>query len=202
MNLKDKMLLTAMGLTMLGGSLPGMAATVDSDEHIEHAKHPQQSNRHHYNSRAQLYDYMPAAERENTARPENGVVFEQVGFLQGKTYFTDAFEILHSGTYEVTLTDFNFPKPLKMAGLNITTATESLGSLMATGSFTFDANPGNYYLSFFGDADHLGQYGIKVAQYGILISAVNASPVPVPGAAWLLGSGLVGLVGFMRRKSA
>ena len=33
------------------------------------------------------------------------------------------------------------------------------------------------------------------------VSAAEISPVPVPAAAWLFGSGLVGLIGFARRKA-
>jgi hypothetical protein len=62
--------------------------------------------------------------------------------------------------------------------------------------------PGNYYLSFLGKANNLGQFGIQVPQYGILVSEVGVSVVPVPAAAWLLGSGLIGLAGVIRRKSA
>ncbi|MEQ1621416.1 MAG: VPLPA-CTERM sorting domain-containing protein [Methylococcales bacterium] len=32
--------------------------------------------------------------------------------------------------------------------------------------------------------------------------AANVSAVPVPGAVWLLGSGLAGLVGLQRRKKS
>lgn len=37
---------------------------------------------------------------------------------------------------------------------------------------------------------------------GFDIDAVKASPTPIPGAAWLLGSGLIGLVGLRRRFNA
>ena len=77
------------------------------------------------------------------------VVFETVDLFRNKTFFTEAFHIDTAGTYQVILTDFEFPKPLRKSALNITTATESLGSLFGPSSFTFDADPGLYYVSFF-----------------------------------------------------
>ena len=179
-----------------------------------------------------------------------GVVFETVDLFKNRTYFTEAFHIDTAGTYQVILTDFEFPNPLKKSALNITTATESLGSLSGPGSFTFEADPGRYYVSFFAQAGggghsrrhhhrdddehsrrkkhddddggfehpeysdltwyvdpsfpwygnrHGHDYGykaMKLGQYGIEISQV-----PVPAAAWLFGSGLLGLAGIARRRS-
>jgi len=78
--------------------------------------------------------------------------------------------------------------------MSVTTATDSLGILLVPGSFNFEATPGDYFVSFFGFADvsapQLGQYGIEISQ------------VPVPAAAWLFCSGLIGLIGISRRKKA
>ena len=38
--------------------------------------------------------------------------------------------------------------------------------------------------------------------YSTLSGTYSTTPVPVPGAAWLLGSGLMGLIGLGRRKKA
>ena len=122
------------------------------------------------------------------------VVYEKVELFQTETLFTDMFEISEAGSYKATLTDFEFPMPMVATGMSVTTATDLLGSLLAPGSFNFDATPGNYFVSFFGFADvsapQLGQYGIEISQ------------VPVPAAVWLFGSGLIGFVGMARRQQA
>ena len=122
----------------------------------------------------------------------NTVVYDKVELFQTETFFTDTFEIFEVGSYLATLTDFEFPVPMIATGMSVTTATESLGSLLAPGSFTFDAMPGEYFVSFFGfanvSAPELGQYGIEISQ------------VPVPAAVWLFGSGLIGFVGVARRR--
>lgn len=121
-------------------------------------------------------------------------VYEKVELFQTETFFTDSFEISDAGVYTATLTDFSFPAPMIDTGMNVTTTKDWLGGLMAPGSFTFNATPGRYYVSFFGSADfstslQLGQYGIDISQ------------VPVPAAIWLFGSGLIGLVFVARRKA-
>ena len=122
----------------------------------------------------------------------NTVVYDKVELFQTGAFFTDMFEISEAGSYKATLTDFEFPEPMISAGMSVVTATELLGSLLAPGSFTFDAMPGNYFVTFYGFADtsapQLGQYGIEISQ------------VPVPAAVWLFGSGLIGLVGVARRR--
>ena len=54
--------------------------------------------------------------------------------------------------------------------------------------------------------DNLGQYGIQIALVesgsGYPGGGGNSGVVPLPGAVWLFGTGLLGLVGFSRRSSA
>ena len=125
----------------------------------------------------------------------NTVVYDNVELFKTETFFTEVFEISDAGSYMATLTDFNFPAPMVGTGMSVTTATDMLGSLMAPGSFNFNATPGKYFVSFFGNADthkcsRLGQYGIEISQ------------VPVPATALLFVSGLLGLIGIARRKNA
>ena len=124
----------------------------------------------------------------------NTVVYDKVELFQTGAFFTDMFEISEAGSYKATLTDFEFPIPMLATGMSITTATDLLGSLLAPGSFNFDATPGKYFVSFFGFADmsapQLGNYGIEISQ------------IPIPAAVWLFGSGLLGLCLISRRNKA
>jgi len=124
----------------------------------------------------------------------NTVVYDKVELFQTEAFFTDMFEISEAGSYNVTLTDFEFPIPMLATGMSVTTATDLLGSLLAAGSFNFDATPGKYFVSFFGfantSAPQLGNYGIEISQ------------IPVPAAVWLFGSGLLGLYLISRRSKA
>jgi len=140
-----------------------------------------------------------AGDIESAPIPTGESVFEDVDLFSGRKFFTELFRIDIQGTYQATLTDFTFPNPLERIGMNITTATESLGMLTEPGFFTFDANPGNYFVSFFGEAHHLGQYGIGISRAGS--PSIVSSPVPLPAGLWLFGSGLMGLAGVVRRKT-
>jgi len=123
----------------------------------------------------------------------NTVVYEEVELFDTQTVLNDTFTVIDAGTYRAILTDFEFPEPMAQSGMAVTTATELLGSLNAPGSFSFDATPGDYFVSFFGEAGASTSYGM----YGIEISQV-----PLPAAVWLFGSGLIGLIGISRRKKA
>jgi len=47
------------------------------------------------------------------------------------------------------------------------------------------------------------QFNVSLTSSGLTYSAISSgSPVPIPAAVWLLGSGLLGLAGVARRKSA
>ncbi|GMQ87874.1 MAG: hypothetical protein BMS9Abin08_1086 [Gammaproteobacteria bacterium] len=177
---------------------------------VSHHDHDYQHNKPNYT----------AIDHDEIIQAETGsgdVVFEKAEHFKNKTYFTNIFSIDTAGTYEVTLTDFEFPNSLGKSGLNIATGTDSLAKLFGPGSFTFDAVPGNYYVSFFAKAGpgpirdmdfhdidwthHQKGYhrgGMHLGQYGIQISLTN--PVPLPAAAWLFGSGLIGLTGIAWRK--
>ena len=127
--------------------------------------------------------------------------YDQVEFFRGGYASIAGFTILSADTYKLSLTDLGFPGMLKDVGAAVTTSTGKLGEIIGTGSILFTAEPGKYYLSIFADTLRycdLGQFGLNLqATSGI----PDPSAVPVPGALWLLGSGLLALAGFIRRSA-
>ena len=91
-------------------------------------------------------------------------------------------------------------KILDIAGLNMNIYYEGTTLLSSSGSgvSVFNANvlPGSYHAVITGTST-----GLSGGTY-IMSMAATPAPVPVPAAAWLLGSGLIGLVAVARRKDA
>jgi len=54
-----------------------------------------------------------------------------------------------------------------------------------------------------GNTNYAAFYGNYISQTPVLdVTYANATPTPIPAAAWLLGSGLLGLVGIRRKNNA
>jgi hypothetical protein len=151
------------------------------------------------------------------------VVFEKVDVVSEPTAFAESFEITRPGPYQATLTDFEFPTAFDEIGLTVTSSTQKLGSLSAPGSFTFDAEPGTYYVGFlaipefqytvpqfFGllqaalnsASDVHPKSAVTDANFGVGMYGIEVKFVPIPAAAWLLGSGLFGLLMIARGRRA
>lgn len=131
---------------------------------------------------------MASGAQAHTVTIDEGNPYQDVGFVGKKGITeTNVFEIALAGTYQATLTDFHFPEPFDVIQLIVTSATEEYGRLTAPGTFFFNADPGRYFLSLWGETGSdfkLGLYGIEIAYVS------NVAPVPLPPAALLLVSAL------------
>ncbi len=93
------------------------------------------------------------------------------------------------------------------AGLFPYVTTEDL--LIGTVTYDYEVTAGvdilwNYDYHSFGGLWNDDTYsGLELYDLGYLTyNGVNANPVPVPAAIWLLGSGLVGILGIRRKKNS
>jgi len=108
---------------------------------------------------------------------------------------SESFTIKQAGSYQVTLSDFKFPKNFSELDLLIgTSVAPESGKLQGPGTFTFNATPGTYWANVFGITDK----PLDIGLYGIRIEQMSVAPVPVPTSILMLGSALVAFVGFGR----
>ena len=122
------------------------------------------------------------------------VVFDTTGFFAGTApgFANPSFTISTGGNYLATLSDLSFgPLGFSTLLMSVSTSTSNLGSTSSPGSFSFTASPGEYFANVIGLPTGLGGlFGIQISQ------------VPVPATAYLLGSGLIGLLSIARRREA
>lgn len=128
----------------------------------------------------------------------DGSGYESVNFFMGTTYESRKFNVLEAGTYQLTIADLVFPLPLASIGVAVTTAQDKLSEIFGSGSTLVDLSAGTHYLNYFAQAqdfNDLGLFGMTFRMHGS-----GVSQVPVPAAAWLLGTGLIALAGFTRKR--
>lgn len=121
------------------------------------------------------------------------IVLEETGFIFGfsgenYSFIADQAPLV----YEVTLTDFEFPAAFDFLGVAITTSTDKVAELLAPGMTTFNVELGTTYfanvLGSAADPPGAGLFGLKITS------------VPNPPTLFLLGSGIIGILGFRRRS--
>jgi hypothetical protein len=111
---------------------------------------------------------------------------------------------LYGNTFVVTVGDITFT-PDERIGVSDPRLYMTAGSIdLAAGGFTFYATDTDTLVTFnsyFSDFDGDDAFG-DLMYYGEWdAGSFTTTVVPVPAAVWLLGSGLLGLVGIARRKA-
>jgi len=120
------------------------------------------------------------------------VIYDSAGFIQGQQSFVQSFDITTAGTLTVSLADIPWLDTVSNLNFFLTSAGGTIGKSMGAGSESIGVGPGVVYAHWFGDAN--GQFG--VGAYGIkLMFQPGVTPVPLPGALFLLLSALAALVG-------
>ncbi len=128
--------------------------------------------------------------------------FSDVEYIMGNYNHTQKLRIRQAGSYELVLQDKSKLRPLKKLGATFSFSKGGkVAKLAHSGSVIFDLQPGLYDLSYFAKTYNPrkpGKLRISLMPYE---NAVPPAVVPVPAAAWLFGSGLLGLVGVARRTT-
>ncbi len=149
------------------------------------------------------------------------VIYENRDFVQGSLFSTEAIELTQSGEFELTLTDFNFGSQFENLMVTITTGTDTIlsdegeaffidyddleqyegNNGVFSGTWTFEAGAGDYFLTLWADVGN--SQDTDIGFYGVELAALQFDPVvtvPLPPALVFLGSALIPLAGYSRRK--
>jgi len=110
-------------------------------------------------------------------------------------------------TTVVTDVSFDFANPagdLTVSAFDVSGASLGVFNFLGTDLFVnqagFNQKAGHVDISGIGEiASLLIEPGLDQA---LIFDNLNFSPVPIPAAVWLFGSGLIGLIGIARRKKA
>lgn len=93
------------------------------------------------------------------------------------------------------------------AGLNLMNIPLIAGNLIGQANLSFDlfmesSGPGEYTIQWDDPSDGLtSATGLDISNISATGTSVNIDAVPIPGAVWLLSSGLLSLAGFRRKFS-
>jgi hypothetical protein len=116
-----------------------------------------------------------------------------------------AFNTPGAGTLNVTLGNYTWPERLGNLSFALATTTGVLKTLSGEGSLSIDLTEGgSYYALVSGTATgkwNLGMYSLNLS-FGTLADPGGPPPVPLPGALWLLLSGIAGAWALARKPGA
>jgi hypothetical protein len=128
---------------------------------------------------------------------EATTVYQATGWLTGSEGAGVVFDFdadVSPYTYVATLTDLSVEPyfGFDFLFLSITTATDTMGSIVGPGKISFVAIPDEtYFANIFG----IGGGDVGTGSFGLKVTAV-----PIPPALMMLGSGLLAFVALKRRN--
>ena len=89
-----------------------------------------------------------------------------------------------------------------LRGLTASDLTHT-GDINLDPQFSIHLNPGDFYsLSIASLTGQGGEALVDIYDFTFVADGTSVNPVPIPAAAWLFGTALIGLVGFGRRRKA
>lgn len=148
---------------------------------------------------------MPVHPEQTPETPEPAFVLDQSDYERQQHItenFTETqqFSVTEGGRFALTLSDLDGAGSLRKLGAFIADPSDSQRFVhqVGDGRLVFDLLPGLYSLNLYAKpvADS------SAGGFSLRLEALQPNPatVPVPGALWLLGSGLVAFAGMTRRK--
>jgi hypothetical protein len=129
------------------------------------------------------------------ARAETMLV-SQTSLVSGSYSSVDSFSVPSSGTVTVELSNLPWPQALSSLSFMASSASEVLSSWSTQTSSieSFAVTPGTYFAHVFGSATGPLDLGL----YSMTVSFTPAGTVALPATGWMLGMGLLMLLGFAR----
>jgi len=121
--------------------------------------------------------------------------FAQFGVTVFEGMDTNTGNYSHHGSWNNTTKPYTLDNPFGTTGLTNIGYSDSVDAI---NEFVFKAEAGKIYSIYLGGVD-FSRWNAGVDNYKLDIAT---SPVPVPGAVWLFGSVIAGMVGIGRRKAA
>ncbi|ARN73312.1 VPLPA-CTERM sorting domain-containing protein [Oceanicoccus sagamiensis] len=141
---------------------------------------------------------------------QNGFTLEleESGYARNRTVLNAYGVLIEDRYYDMSFNN-SFGNPLLFSGDKLLAEQAAFSSLRVIGSIT-DSHSG--WRVMYSEADYF-QYGCAAGCFYMYDSAIEGetysggitvqfrvSEIPIPAAAWLFGSALIGLVGIKRRK--
>jgi tetratricopeptide (TPR) repeat protein len=90
----------------------------------------------------------------------------------GQAFYSDKITVTTGGSYQVSVSDLSFPSPFSTLAVIVTRGTSAPGNILTSGSFTFNATAGDYFVNFI--AQPQGAY--DAGTYAITVATAPAAP--------------------------